>query len=184
MLAANVAVPDQLAYDRAVLAFHQRIVLTAIGPALGELRQPVLQQLRHRVVDVLRAVVGVQAQDHKWKLMQDRFQHRKQKRFADLARTSYDLPLCDRIHRIDVIHPLVAIPVALMHRIDAQIARPPLRVRFAAFPDSYRGGPRGLVYGGLLAIQRAIPIATGVGRVGWYTAACLRYSGPLRRLYR
>jgi hypothetical protein len=104
----------------------------------------------------------VQAQNHKWKLMQDRFQHRKQKRFADLARASHYLPLRDRIHRIDVIHPLVAVPVALVHRIDAQEARAPLRVRLAAFPDGYRRGSRGLIYGGLLAVT---PAAAGYGIV-------------------
>ena len=43
-----------------------------------------------------------------------------------------------------------------MHRIDAQKARPPLRVRLAPFPDGYRGRPRGLVHGGMLAVQRPV----------------------------
>jgi len=76
MLAGNVALANVFAYDRPVLAFYQRIVLAAIGAALGELDQQTLEQLGHFVVDVLRAVVGVEAQNPEGKLVQHGFQHR------------------------------------------------------------------------------------------------------------
>ena len=51
---------------------------TAVGAALGELDQQLLEQLGHSVVDVLRAIVGMKPQNPKGKLVQDRFQHRQQ----------------------------------------------------------------------------------------------------------
>ena len=45
--AGDVSVADQLADHRAVLAFHQRIVLAAVRAALGEFDQQLLQHFRH-----------------------------------------------------------------------------------------------------------------------------------------
>src|SRR5262249_20961375 len=54
-------------------------------------------------------------------------QHRNQPKFGDLWGGRDDFPLRDFIHRMDVIQPVVAILVALMHGIDAQISRLALR---------------------------------------------------------
>ena len=57
MLGRNVAVADVLAYNGAVLAFHQRVVLRSVGTAFGELDAQFLQQPGHRVIDEFRAIV-------------------------------------------------------------------------------------------------------------------------------
>ena len=61
-----------------------------------------------------------------------------------LAAATHHLPLRDRIHSVDVIHPFGPVPVSLMHRVDAQ--KP--------------GSPRG---SGL----RRSAIETALGRVGF-----------------
>ena len=119
MFGSNVTVADMLANDRSILAFHQRIVLRPIGSALGELDQQSLEQLGHLVVDILRAVVGVEAQNPKGKLMQDRLQDRQHKLLVDPFHAAYHLPLRHCVHGVDVIHPFGAFPVALVHRVDA-----------------------------------------------------------------
>src|SRR5665213_1185755 len=135
VLAADVAVANVLADDRSVLAFYQRVVLGPIGAAFGEFDQQTFEQLRQFVIDVLRAVVGVKAENTEGKLMQDRPQHGPQILLADLADATYCFPLRHRIHSVDVIHTLGPVPIALMHRVDAQEPRPPLRIWFSPFPD-------------------------------------------------
>ena len=76
MLGGDMAVADVFANDRPILALYQGIVLAAIGSALGELDQQILEQLRHFVVDVFRPVVGMKAQNPERKLVQHGFQHR------------------------------------------------------------------------------------------------------------
>ena len=68
MLAGDVSLADQLADYCPVLAFHQRVVLTAAGPALGKLCVQLAQHFRHAMIDILRAVVDVKPQDREGKL--------------------------------------------------------------------------------------------------------------------
>jgi hypothetical protein len=76
----------------------------------------------------------VEAENAKGNLMQDRLQYRSQKRLADLAHAAHYFPLRHRIRGVDVIHPFGPLPIALVHSVDAQKPRPPLRIRFAPFP--------------------------------------------------
>src|SRR5271165_4385562 len=142
MRGGDVPVANVLANDRSVFSFHQSVVLSPIGPALGELDQQALEQLRHFVVDVLRTVVGMETHDFEGKLMQDRFQHRAQMLLADPAHATYYLPLSYRVYRIDVIDAFDAVPIALMHGVDAEKPWPPLRIWLAPLPDRYRARTR------------------------------------------
>jgi hypothetical protein len=76
---------------------------------------------------------------------------------ADPAHAAYHLPLRHRIHGIDVIHPLHSVPIALMHRVDAQKARPFQRIGLAPFPDRGRARARRLPLGGQFAVAHAPP---------------------------
>lgn len=134
VLGRDVTVTDVLADDRAVLAFHQRVVLASIGPALGEFHEQLPQHRGHLVVDELGTVVGMKAQNAEGKLMQDRLQHRHQKVLADPAGTANHLPLRDRIDRVDVIHTFDPVPIALMPSCPAW--------RTSDSPASVRSSPR------------------------------------------
>ena len=57
-------------YDGAVLGLHQAVVAALPGPAFGLFDEQLFKQLGNRLVDELRAVVGVEAQDAKGKLTQ------------------------------------------------------------------------------------------------------------------
>ncbi|MCU1291829.1 MAG: hypothetical protein JWP08_679, partial [Bryobacterales bacterium] len=59
---------------------------------------------------------------------------------ADLRRAAHYLPLRHFIDRVDVINAFQAVPIALVHRVDAQVPRLALRIRPAAFADLYLGG--------------------------------------------
>jgi hypothetical protein len=141
MLARNVSIADVLADHRSVLALHQRIVLAAMGSALGELHTQLLQQTRHGVIDKLRSIVGMQTQNAEGKLMEHGLQYRDQILLADLAGAAYHLPLRHRVHRIDVVDALGALPVALMHGVHPQKAGPVLRFGLAPLGDRHRRRP-------------------------------------------
>ena len=130
----NVAVADQLAYDGPVLSFHQSVVLTSARSALGELHQQRLQHVVDGVVDVLRPVVEMSATYGERKLVKHRFQYGFQALRVDARCAAHRLELCHRIHRIDVVHALLALPVALMNRIHAQESRTAIRLRSPPLP--------------------------------------------------
>jgi hypothetical protein len=53
MPAGDVPISDELAYDGAVFAFDQCIVLAAAGPALAEFDEKAVQQFLYGMVDKL-----------------------------------------------------------------------------------------------------------------------------------
>src|ERR1019366_6398801 len=161
MFGGDVSVAYVLANDRPVLAFHQRIVLAPIGPAFGQLDQQMLEHFVHLVIDVFRAVVGMNLHNHEGKLMQDCLQHRQQILLADPPHAAHYLPLRHLVHRIDVIHPLTP------------FQSPWCTVSMRRKP----GRPCG---SGL----RRSPMLMALGRVGSHFAASLRYPPLPRRLYR
>ena len=73
----DVAETNVLANDGPVLAFHQPVVAGVMRPRLGLLDEQFVQKLGHGVVDELAAIVGMEAADHKGKLREHGFQHRK-----------------------------------------------------------------------------------------------------------
>lgn len=52
-----------LAHERAVFAFHQRIVVGSASTGLGEFNEKFVEQFRHALVHILRTVIFVPAAD-------------------------------------------------------------------------------------------------------------------------
>ena len=66
------------------------------------------------------------------------FQYRDEVTLTDFLQTQDHLHLDHLIHRIDVVNPFLLVPVALMNRIDAEIAGFPVRPvcsPMESFPD-------------------------------------------------
>jgi hypothetical protein len=127
--AARMWPKPMLADDGCVLGFDQAVVAGLPGPAFGLLDQELVEQLRDRGVDELAAVIGVEALDAKGELAQYGCEH-GQASLADGWGCGHNLPLRDLADGVDVIDALgsraAAGTVALVHRIDAQVARLPL----------------------------------------------------------
>lgn len=85
---------------------------------------------------------------------QQLFQSGNPIRFTDFLHCTDHLKLRDLIHRIDVIHALLFVPIALMDRIDAEKAGLPRRMRVPTLADGGASGPS-LLHGSPLA-QRAL----------------------------
>lgn len=64
----DVGVAEELADHVSVLAFHQGVIIAPAGTGLGELDAELLQQLGYPLVDVFRAVVGVEVVEGERKL--------------------------------------------------------------------------------------------------------------------
>ena len=90
------------------------------------------------MVDVLGAVVGMEAENAERKAGEQGFDHRQQIGFADLLAGSDELPLGQAIHGIDVINTFHPVLVALMHAVDADEAGPPLGRGRATLADADR----------------------------------------------
>ena len=69
----NMAVAQVFAHDRPVFGLRQPVVVAVPGSGFGELHTQLLQELGHCVIDVLRAVVRVKAQDLKRKAFEQGF---------------------------------------------------------------------------------------------------------------
>ena len=106
----------------AVLGLDQAVVAGTVWSGAGLFDSQFLQQARHGVVDELAAVVGVEAADRKWELLQNGLQHRKQPQLGDLRCGRHDFPLRHFVHGIDVIQTLVPVLIALMYSVDAQVS--------------------------------------------------------------
>ena len=132
ILAWDVAVAEVFTHDRTVLAFDQGIVIAAAGAGFGEFCDlEFVEQLGDAVVDVLRAVVGVEAAANKGKGQDEAFQDGKQEAFADALDGSDELKLGDLVDGVDEIQSFDAIQVALVDAVDAQIPRLSLCVVWA-----------------------------------------------------
>ena len=153
----DVAEAHVFADDGGVLGLDQLVVAGLAGAPLGLLDEQLAQQSGYGLVDELRAVVGAEALDCKRELAQDRLQHGQQVTLTDERGCGYNLPLRHLIDGVDMVEPLAFGRVALMHRVDAQIARNPVRRGLAAFADRHLRGPRLLIMQHLLAIAGAAP---------------------------
>ena len=119
----NVGIAEVLAHDGAVLGLDQRVVVGSARSRLGELLDvELVEQLDDAVVDVLRAVVGVEAQGAEGKALEQRFEHRNQERLRDALDRADALELGDLIDQIEVIQGLDAVQIALVDSIDADEA--------------------------------------------------------------
>ena len=145
VLAGDVSPTDQLPNHRAVLGFHQAVVVGMPRPRLGLLDQQFVEQPGHGVIDELAAVVGMKAVQAKRELFQHRLQHGDEKGLGDLRGGADHLPLRDFVDGIDMIQPLAALLVALVYRVHAQIPGLASRIGPAALADGHRRGPGGLI---------------------------------------
>ena len=125
---------EELAHDMAVLAFHQGVVVAVPGAGLGELDAQFLQQPGDPVVDIVRAVVGMESQDHERKGLQQVFQGRDEIHLADALDTDHDLEPGHLIYRIDMIDAFFPV-YALVHGIDTDSARLTVTLRLTSFAD-------------------------------------------------
>ena len=64
----------------------------------------------------------MKAQDGEREARKHRFNHRQQKRLAQTLARGHDLKLRNTVHRVDVVEPLHAVLVALMHAVDTDEA--------------------------------------------------------------
>jgi len=101
----------------------------------GEFDQQLLQHFCYLVVDVFRTVIRMKPQDDERESIQQLPDDREHVRLADLLAGGDELHLRHAVHRIDVIHALDAVHVALMHAVYADVARHAVRLRGTAFAD-------------------------------------------------
>ena len=89
----DMGMAQELTHDMAVLSFHQGSVIAVPGAGLGKLDTQRLQQPGDLAVDIFRAVVGMESQDHERDALQQVFQGRDEIVFTDFLDTDHDLEL-------------------------------------------------------------------------------------------
>ena len=125
------------------LGLGQAVVVAAPRPAARELDAQLVQHTGHRVVDVLAAVVGVEAEDLERELRQHLLDDGQQMRLGNDLHRGHHLPLGHAVHRVDVVQPLDAVLVTLVNAVDADEAWAALGRRGLAHADGGGlGGPR------------------------------------------
>ncbi len=102
----DMAVAQVFAHDGAVLGFRQAVVVAVPGARLGELDVELIQEFGHGVIDVLRAVVGMKAQDNEGEADQELLKDRQEVGFGEALAGGDDFQLGDAVHGVDVIEPL------------------------------------------------------------------------------
>lgn len=155
----DVGIAQALAHHRAILGLGQTVVVGMPGPGFGELHAQLVEHLGDLVVDVLGAVVGVEAPDHEGEAVEQGLDDRQQEGLADPLAGGYEFPLGDAVHRVDVIDPLHPVLIALMHAVDADETRLAIGRRRAALANGQGDGTR---LAPLLAMLR---VAAGTAQV-------------------
>ena len=140
-----MAVAEVLAHHARVLALGESVVVAVAGAGLGELPDAQLvEQGGDTVVDVLGAVVGVNALNHEGERLDKPFEHRQQEALGDGLHGPHELELGHVIDHVDVVDAprwrhsgagLGPIVVSLMHGIDTHIAGLAARLGLAPLPD-------------------------------------------------
>uniref|UniRef100_E6PKS1 Uncharacterized protein n=1 Tax=mine drainage metagenome TaxID=410659 RepID=E6PKS1_9ZZZZ len=112
------------------------------------------------MVDVLTAVVSVEARDLEGKLLQHLLDDGQHVGLGDRLHRGHDLPLGDAVDGVDVIQTLDAVEVALMHTVDANEPWAPIGCRCPAYSD---GG--GTIAAGLGHHHTLLAVAVAVAQV-------------------
>ncbi len=160
----DVRVAEDFAHHRAVLGLGQAVVVTASRSAAGELDAQLVQQRGHPVVDVLAAVVGVEAENLERELFEHLLDDRQQMCLADGLHRGDHLPLRHAVHRVDVVQALGAVQIALVDAVDADEARTAIRGRRLAYADGHGLGGSGLgQHHALVPVARAVAQVVQVG---------------------
>ena len=92
------------------------------------------------MVDVLRAVIGMEAMNGEGEIGDGRFEDRKHVVLGDSAYGAHGRELGDLVDQVDVVEPLHAIEVALMQRIDAADSQRPSAWGLHLSPMAIRTG--------------------------------------------
>ncbi len=113
------------------------------GAGLGELGVQLGEQRGDPVVDVLAAVVGVEAEDGEGEQPEEAFEDRDQEALGDGRDGADVLELGDLVDDVDQVDALVAVEVALVDGVDAHEAGPavgarppPMATRVGRVPSS------------------------------------------------
>ena len=122
----DVDVAEPAAHDVGVLALDEGVVVGVPGAGLGELGVQLGEQAGDLAVDVLGAVVRVEAHDRKGEQVEQPREHGQQEALRDPRHGADELVLGDLVHRVDQVHALAAVEVALVHRVDAREPGTPL----------------------------------------------------------
>ena len=126
------------------------------------------QQPGDLVVDVLGAVVGVEAEDAEREGQQQALEQRQQEAFGDAVHGADELVLGDLVDEVDQEEPLGAVAVALVDGVDAGVAGQALRIGRLAQGDLDRGRARPGPHGALGAVGRraaqVVEVAVGERR--------------------
>jgi hypothetical protein len=145
-----------------------------------------LQPLRDLMIDVLGAVVGVEADNDERKLIHDQGQYGQQIGLADPLYAGLDLPLAHGIDTGDVIHPFDAVLITLMNGINAHKAGPSLRAGGFTHADrvAHRAGlgeapALGLIAG---ALAQVVQMGDGQGRQTLIAGIVIVPVGPLQEV--
>ena len=121
VVARDVAVAEVVAHHRGVFALHQRVVVAVSWAGFGELLDvQIVQQFGDLSIDVLRAIVRVEAIDYKWKCCDQAAQGRHHETLGYRLYGGHELVLGDRINDVDLVEALGAVQVALVNRINSQ----------------------------------------------------------------
>ena len=121
VVARDVAVAEVVAHHRGVFALHQRVVVAVSWAGFGELFDvQIVQQFGDLSVDVLGAVVRVEAIDYKGKCCDKAAQCRHHETLGYRLYGGHELVLGDRINDVDLVEALGAVQVALVDRINSQ----------------------------------------------------------------
>ncbi len=122
----DVVVAEPAAHDVGVLqpagtaGIEEGVVVRRAGAGLGEpLHAQLLQQGGDPVVDVLAAVVGVEAEDAEREGQQQAFEQRHEEALGDADDGADELVLGDPVHQVDEVQALDPVAVANVDAVHA-----------------------------------------------------------------
>lgn len=162
----DVSVTEMLAHDRSVLTFDQGIVVGLSGTGLGELGDvEFVEQSSDAVIDVLRAVIGMEAGDVEREGVDECFEDGDEEALGDLLDRTDDFELSDLIDGVDEINAFNAVEIALMDGIDAQVAGSVVGGGFTSFADRNAHGTCFIANGAHaligFAVAQVVEVAVG-----------------------
>ena len=130
----------------------QGVVVGVPGAGLGELGVQLGEQAGDLAVDVLGAVVRMEAHDREGEEVEEALEHGQQEALRDRRHGADELVLGDFVHRVDQVDALAAVEVALVDGVHAQEAGAALGTGSAALADGHLHGLRGVRRGALAAV--------------------------------
>ncbi len=141
--ARDVDVAEPPGYDASVLGLDEGVVVALAGGGLGEVADvELVQEFGDPVVDVLRAVVGVEGLDGKGEGGDEGLEDGDEVVLGDVGDRTEVLELGHLVDDVDDVDSFVALPVAEVDGVDAQKPGLAFGRWLAALADAHRGGAR------------------------------------------